>query len=44
LSDQALKDLIQYELDRGALKKEIPLAQVASRDLLLQAQKELNIR
>jgi len=44
LTDQALKDLIQYELDRGALKKEIPLAQVASRDLLLQAQKELNIR
>jgi ABC-type nitrate/sulfonate/bicarbonate transport system substrate-binding protein len=44
LSDQALKDLIQYELDRGAVKKEIPLAQVASRDLLLQAQKELNIR
>jgi NitT/TauT family transport system substrate-binding protein len=44
LTDQALKDLIQYELDRGALKKEIPLAQVASRDLLLQAQKELNLR
>jgi ABC-type nitrate/sulfonate/bicarbonate transport system substrate-binding protein len=44
LSDQALKDLIQYELDRGTLKKDIPLAQVASRDLLLQAQKELNIR
>jgi ABC-type nitrate/sulfonate/bicarbonate transport system substrate-binding protein len=44
LTDQALKDLIQYELDRGSLKKEIPLAQVASRDLLLQAQKELNFR
>jgi ABC-type nitrate/sulfonate/bicarbonate transport system substrate-binding protein len=44
LSDQALKDLIQYELDRGTVKKEIPLAQVASRDLLLEAQKELNIR
>jgi NitT/TauT family transport system substrate-binding protein len=44
LSDQALKDLIQYELDRGTVKKEIPLSQVASRDLLLQAQKELNIR
>ena len=44
LSDQALRDLIQYELDRGTVKKEIPLAQVASRDLLLQAQKELNLR
>jgi ABC-type nitrate/sulfonate/bicarbonate transport system substrate-binding protein len=44
LSDQALKDLIQYELDRGTVKKEIPLSQVATRDLLLQAQKELNIR
>lgn len=44
LSDQALKDLIQYELDRGTVKREIPLSQVASRDLLLQAQKELNIR
>ncbi len=44
LSDQALRDLIQYELDRGPAKKEIALAQVASRDLLLQAQKELNIR
>jgi ABC-type nitrate/sulfonate/bicarbonate transport system substrate-binding protein len=44
LSDQALKDLIQYELDRGPVKKEVPLAQVASRDLLLQAQKELNIK
>jgi len=44
LTDQALRDLIQYELDRGTVKKEIPLAQVASRDLLLQAQKELNIR
>ena len=43
LTDQALKDLIQYELDRGSVKKEIPLSQVASRDLLLQAQKELNI-
>ena len=44
LSDQALRDLIQYEVDRGPVKKEIPLTQVASRDLLLQAQKELNIR
>lgn len=44
LSDQALQDLIQYELDRSALKKDIPLAQVASRALLQQAQKELNIR
>jgi ABC-type nitrate/sulfonate/bicarbonate transport system substrate-binding protein len=43
LTDQALKDLIEYELDRGSVKKEIPLSQVASRDLLLQAQKELNI-
>jgi ABC-type nitrate/sulfonate/bicarbonate transport system substrate-binding protein len=44
LSDQALRDLIQYELDRGPVKKEIPLSQVASRDLLMQAQKELNLR
>lgn len=44
LTDQALRDLVQYELDRGTVKKEIPLSQVASRDLLLQAQKELNIR
>lgn len=44
LSDQALRDLIQYELDRGPAKKEIPLSQVASRDLLVQAQKELNLR
>jgi NitT/TauT family transport system substrate-binding protein len=44
LTDQALRDLIQYEIDRGTTKKDIPLAQVASRDLLLQAQKELNIR
>jgi NitT/TauT family transport system substrate-binding protein len=44
LSDQALHDLIQYELDRANLKKDIPLAQVASRDLLRQAQRELNIR
>ena len=44
LSDQALRDLIQYELDRGPVKKEIPLSQVASRDLLGQAQKELNLR
>jgi ABC-type nitrate/sulfonate/bicarbonate transport system substrate-binding protein len=43
LSDQALHDLIQYELDRSALKKDIPLAQVASRGLLQLAQKELNI-
>lgn len=44
LPDQALKDLIQYELDRGNLKKEIPLSQVASRELLQQAQKELNLK
>src|SRR5947199_24735 len=44
LPDQALKDLIQYELDRSNLKKEIPLTQVASRDLLQQAQKELNLK
>jgi NitT/TauT family transport system substrate-binding protein len=44
LSDQALRDLIQYELDRGPVKKEIPLSQVANRDLLVQAQKELNLR
>jgi ABC-type nitrate/sulfonate/bicarbonate transport system substrate-binding protein len=44
LPDQALRDLIQYELDRGSLKKEIPLSQVASRDLLQQAQKELNLK
>jgi ABC-type nitrate/sulfonate/bicarbonate transport system substrate-binding protein len=44
LSDQALRDLIQYELDRGPVKKEIPLSQVASRELLAQAQKELNLR
>ena len=44
LTDQALRDLIQYELDRGPVKKDIPLAQVASREQLLQAQKELNIR
>jgi NitT/TauT family transport system substrate-binding protein len=44
LTDQALHDLIQYELDRSNLKKEIPLSQVASRDLLQQAQKELNLK
>ena len=44
LPDQALRDLIQYELDRGSLMKEIPLSQVASRDLLQQAQKELNLK
>ena len=44
LADQALQDLIQYELDRGNLKKDIPLSQVASRALLQQAQKELNLR
>jgi len=44
LPDQALHDLIQYELDRGSVKKEIPLTQVASRALLQQAQKELNLR
>ena len=44
LPDQALQDLIQYELDRGNLKKDIPLSQVASRALLQQAQKELNLR
>jgi NitT/TauT family transport system substrate-binding protein len=44
LSDQALKDLVRYELDRANLKKDIPLSQVASRDLLQQAQRELNVR
>jgi NitT/TauT family transport system substrate-binding protein len=44
LSDQALRDLVRYELDRTNLKKEIPLTQVASRDLLQQAQRELNVR
>ncbi len=44
LPDQALHDLIQYELDRSSVKKEIPLTQVASRALLQQAQKELNLR
>ena len=44
LPDQALKDLIQYELDRSSFKKDIPLTQVASRDLLQQAQKELNLK
>jgi NitT/TauT family transport system substrate-binding protein len=44
LSDQALYDLIQYELDRTGVKKEIPLNQVASRALLQQAQKELNLK
>jgi NitT/TauT family transport system substrate-binding protein len=44
LSDQALKDLVQYELDRGTVKKDVLLSQVASRDLLQQAQRELNIR
>ena len=44
LPDQALRDLIQYELDRSSLKKDIPLSQVASRDLLQQAQRELNLK
>ena len=44
LSDQALRDLVRYELDRANLKKDISLTQVASRDLLQQAQKELNVR
>ena len=44
LSDQALRDLVRYELDRANLKKDIPLSQVASRDLLQQAQRELNVR
>jgi NitT/TauT family transport system substrate-binding protein len=44
LSDQALRDLVRYELDRTNLKKEISLTQVASRDLLQQAQRELNVR
>jgi NitT/TauT family transport system substrate-binding protein len=44
LSDQALHDLIRYELDRANIKKEIPLTQVASRDLLQQAQKEVNLK
>jgi NitT/TauT family transport system substrate-binding protein len=44
LSDQALKDLVRYELERANLKKDIPLSQVASRDLLQQAQREINVR
>ena len=44
LSDQALKDLVRYELERANLKKDIALSQVASRDLLQQAQRELNVR
>ncbi|HSK30526.1 MAG TPA: ABC transporter substrate-binding protein, partial [Candidatus Limnocylindria bacterium] len=44
LTDQALRDLIQYELDRGPIKKEIALSQGASRELLQQAQRELQIR
>ena len=44
LSDQALQDLVQYELDRSTVKKEIPLSQVASRDLLQQAQRELSLK
>jgi NitT/TauT family transport system substrate-binding protein len=44
LSDQALRDLVRYELDRTNLKKEISLTQVASRDLLQEAQRELNVR
>jgi hypothetical protein len=41
LTDQALQDLIQYELERTNVKKEIPLSQIADRTLLCQAQKEL---
>jgi NitT/TauT family transport system substrate-binding protein len=44
LSDPALQDLIQYELDRTNSKTQIPLSQVASRDLLNQAQRELNVK
>ena len=44
LTDQALRDLVQYELDRSTVKKEIPLSQVASRDLLQQAQRELSLK
>ena len=44
LSDKALRDLVQYELERANLKKDIPLSQIASRDLLQQAQMELNVR
>lgn len=44
LTDQALRDLIEYELDRSNLKKEIPLSQVANRDHLQQAQKELKLK
>ncbi|HUC97686.1 MAG TPA: ABC transporter substrate-binding protein [Candidatus Polarisedimenticolaceae bacterium] len=44
LSDQALRDLVRYELERANIKKDIPLSQVASRDLLQQAQRELNVR
>ena len=44
LTDPALQDLIQYELDRTNSKTPIPLSQVASRDLLNQAQRELNLK
>ena len=44
LSDPALQDLIQYELDRTNSKTQIPLSQVASRDLLNQAQRELDVK
>jgi NitT/TauT family transport system substrate-binding protein len=44
LSDQALRDLLRYELERANIKKDVPLSQVASRDLLQQAQRELNVR
>ena len=43
LSDQALRDLVRYELERANLKRDIPLSQVANRDLLQQAQRELNV-
>lgn len=44
LTDGALRDLIQYEVERAKSSKEIPLSQIADRTLLWQAQKELNLR
>lgn len=43
LTDQALQDLIQYELERTNVKKDVPLSQVADRTLLWQVQKELGL-
>lgn len=44
LTDQAMQTLIQYEVERAKLKKEIAVAQVADRSLLIQAQRELQLR